>query len=104
MTIQNPSRGSGALVFAALAALVCSSPAIASDGDVCVQLDAHVGELNAKAGTEMVQHIRGIYTIHGLAFNDNPTHEQCVAAWAALDEAGFDPELPDGGWSRAKDR
>lgn len=63
----------------------------------CQELDIVTGLLNMKGGTEMVQLVRGFYVEFGVAFNSQPSQDQCAATLEAMRRAGLDPAAPDGG-------
>ncbi|QQA42825.1 SH3 domain-containing protein [Pelagovum pacificum] len=66
-----------------------------SDPASCLELDAVTAELNASADTEMVQQIRGIYTINGLAFGGERTDAKCSAALIDLEEMVYSMNEPN---------
>ncbi|WP_156798556.1 hypothetical protein [Ahrensia sp. R2A130] len=68
----------------------------------CQELDIVTGLLNTKGGTEMVQLVRGFYVEFGIAFNSQPTEQQCAATLDAMRRAGLNPSSPDGGLAAAQ--
>lgn len=62
-----------------LAVLAALPAAAQSPYPACRQLEATADQIN-RYGTEAVQDLRGIYTIHGLAFGGAETPRKCTAA------------------------
>lgn len=65
-------------------ALLFGGAAQAQEPRSCLALDAVTERLNASAGTEIVQEIRGIYVIAGLAFGGERTADRCSQALGEL--------------------